>query len=93
MHHDRRFGHAQARAAVLHRHGDPEPAGLGHRPTISGRPVLPCAVVQEAEVDDEPDESRDDLGSIKAFVGTLVAVKLVGLTITIRRSSCSSLAR
>ena len=30
MHHDRRFGHAQTRAAIGFRHGDAEPAGIGH---------------------------------------------------------------
>ena len=30
MHHDRRFGHAQTRAAIGFRHGDAEPACIGH---------------------------------------------------------------
>ena len=31
VHHDGRFGDAETRAAVVLRHGDPEPSGLGHR--------------------------------------------------------------
>ena len=31
MHHDRGLGHPEAGAAILLRHGDAEPAGIGHR--------------------------------------------------------------
>ena len=43
LHHDRRLGDAEARAAIFLRHGDAEPAGIGHRPGRSPRGIrLPC---------------------------------------------------
>ena len=56
MHHDRGLGHAEAGAAILLRHGDAEPAGVGHRAMKLERELAVVVARQPVIVT----ETRDD---------------------------------
>ena len=69
VHHDRGLGDAEAGAAVLLRHGDPEPAGIGHRAVELEREHA-VVVAREPVVVVEP---RDD--GAHAFADRRVIVR------------------